>query len=234
MKLFTFTMLRQTVLLAAVVILTTLPISTPCQQLSLPHAPPPLMLAQSDNSWMTPEEREKLGIKEEPQPKPQLKPNPQPQQETRKSDDDKEYSDYEHNEYGTMVPRTRKSSYYTSTEFVGREFIHYKARNAVLWGIVFPGGGNFSIGRPGWGTLHFSIQALPLLISYLGYYFAMKDFEDAEKKYSTSLVDPKKNEYASIPESPTTLYMWLSWLVVVADKIWDVYGSYEYALEPYK
>lgn len=226
MNLFTYkgrTLLLLTAVRAALAILITLPISTPCQQLSLPQAHPPLMLAQTDNSWMTPEEREKLGIKEEPKPKPQPRPNPQPQQESRKSNDDREYGDYEYSEYGTMVPKTSKPrGYYSSSESISKDFINYKARNAVLWAIVFPGGGNFSIGRPGWGTVHFSIQVLPLLVSYIGYNSAVKDFEK-------DAADPAKYGHTS---PPTTSYIWYSWIIAIASKVWDAYGSYNYTLEP--
>ena len=236
MSLVTLTRLGRTLMLAATAALITLPLPIFGQQLSLPNAPPPLMLAQADNSWMTPEERAKLGIKEEPKPKPQPKPNPQPQpqQMPRKDDDDTKDDDYEYNEYGTKASQARRSQgHYSSTEFIARDFIGYRARNSVLWALTFPGGGSFSVGRSGLGTMHFSIQVLPLLVSCIGYNIAKKNLEDKDKdKYKAYYTS--NGEYISPPTStnPTTLYIWLSALVATASKIWDAYGSYEYALEP--
>jgi len=122
------------------------------------------------------------------------------------------HNDYEYGEYGADVSRTSKSSYkhYSGPESIKQDFIHYKARNSVLWAIVFPGGGSFSVGRPGRGTIHFSIQVLSAAVSIA----ALQD--------SGARSDPDGAVAAAVS--------W--WLIAIGSKIWDAYGSYQYAMEP--
>jgi len=197
------------------VTLAVLPTSIFGRQLLLPKAPSPLLLVESDYSWMTLEERAKLGIKEETKPEPKSQP-------TQKADVEQLEEEYEYDEYGMKVEKGKgykiektDNAIYGHSYTLEQKLI---ADRALLWGFLLPGGGSFSVGRADFGMLHVGIQViLPFIAGY--------SYSSAVNSYAASIADGKN---LNPKDPPTQIYLWLSILAGVASKVYDMWWSYKY------
>jgi hypothetical protein len=89
-----------------------------------------MLIAQADNSWMTPEEAERMGVKYEPKPAP---PPPPPLQ----------------------IPKNEERDY---DYLYDMQMRNHTAVMAVVMGALLPGGGSFYVGDTPMGFLHLSLQ----------------------------------------------------------------------------